>query len=60
MTFLHIFMAQIVEILPQVRQGPTYSTYSIVVADVLEALCRQGINNHDIDLVKPRELCPPM
>ena len=26
MSFLHIGMAEVVEILPQVRQGPTYST----------------------------------
>ena len=26
MSFLHIDMVQVVEILPQVRQGPTYST----------------------------------
>ena len=26
MSFLHIDMTQVVEILPQMRQGPTYST----------------------------------
>ena len=29
MSFLHIDMTQVVEILPQVRQGPTYSTESV-------------------------------
>ena len=29
MSFLHIDMTQVVEILPQIRQGPTYSTQSI-------------------------------
>ena len=35
MSFLHIHMTQVVEILPQIRQGPTYSTVSIMGADVL-------------------------
>ena len=37
MSFLHIDMTQLVEILPQVRQGPTYLFYivNIMVADVL-------------------------
>ena len=49
MSFLHIDRTQVVEILPQVRQEPTYSTYP-------GSLRRQGISSNDIDLVKPREL----
>ena len=40
-SFLHIDAMQVVEILPEIRQEPTYSTYS---------LRRQDINS----LVKPR------
>ena len=35
MSFLYIDMTQVVEILPHVRQGPTYSTSSIMFASVL-------------------------
>ena len=35
MSFLHIDMTQVVEILPQIRQGPTHSTVNIMAAGVL-------------------------
>ena len=34
-SYLHIDTTQVVEILPQIRQEPTYSTVSIMAADVL-------------------------
>ena len=61
MSFLHIDMAQVVETFPQVRQGPTYSTYS--GSQYHGCWCpgdarSQGISNNDIDLVKLRKLGP--
>ena len=58
MPFLHINMTQVVEILPQVRQGPT-----ILHSQYHGCWCSgdarsQGISNHDFDLVKPRWLGP--
>ena len=54
MSFLHIVMTQVVEICPQVRQGPAYSTVSIMAADDLVGDARsQGISNHDIYHVEP-------
>ena len=35
MPFLHTDVAQVVEILSQVNQGPTYYTVKIMAADVL-------------------------
>ena len=46
MSFLHIDMAQVVEILPQVRQEVNYSTCP-------GSARSQGINNHDINYVEP-------
>ena len=51
-SFLHIDMKKVVEILPQIRQEPTYSTYHGWWCPG-EARS-QGISSHDIDLVKPR------
>ena len=54
-SFLHIDMTQVLNILPKLRPGPTYSTKSI------SSLRRQDISSHsqDIDLVKPRYLVHP-
>ena len=53
-SYHHIDTTQVVEILPQIRQEPTilYSQYHgcWCPGDVRS----QGINSHDIDLVKPR------
>ena len=35
MSFLHIDMIQVVEILPQIRQGPTHYLVNIMAAGVL-------------------------
>ena len=35
MSFFNIEMTEVVEILPQVRQGSNYSTVNIMAADVL-------------------------
>ena len=49
-SFLHIDMTQVVEILPQVGQERTYSTQLISWVP----MSWRGKVNHDIDLVKPR------
>ena len=56
MSFLQIDMAQVIEILPQVRKELSYSTVSTMGADVLAT---QGARASatmiiDIDLVKPK------
>ena len=55
MSFLHIDMTHVVEILPQVRQE-LYLFYmvSIMGAEVLATQGARASANHDIDLVKPR------
>ena len=52
MSFLHIDMTQVVEILPQIRQGPTHSQYHgcWCPGDARS----QDISSYDIDIVKPR------
>ena len=58
-SFLYIDMTQVVEILPQITQEPTYSyKVNIMAADVLATPGSQGISSHDIDLVKPSSLGP--
>ena len=55
LSFLHTVMTKVVEILPQVRRGRTYSTKSTSYGCWCPgSLRRQGISNHDINLVKPR------
>ena len=52
MSFFFIDMTQVVEILPQIRPGPTHSQYHgcCCAGDARS----QGISSYDIDLVKPR------
>ena len=47
---LHIDMAQMVEIIPYVRQKLTYSTQSM--SWLLMSLRSQGFSNHDLDYVE--------
>ena len=53
MLFLHIDMTQVVQILPQVRRKPTYSTHGCWCPGNTR---NKGISNRDIGLVKPSEL----
>ena len=45
MSFLHIVMTQVVEIFPQVRQGPAHSTVSIMAADDLAGDARSQLGH---------------
>ena len=49
MLFLHIDMAQVVQILFRVRQQLTYSAWVLMYGDARS----QGISTHDIYYLKP-------
>ena len=55
LSFLQTNTTQVVEILPLVRQGPTVPSVSSLYHGCWRPgdARRQGISNHDIDLVKP-------
>ena len=54
-SFIHIDTTQVVEILSQIRQEPTYQYHGCWC---LGSLRNQGISSHDIDIVKRRWLGP--
>ena len=53
-SFILIDLTQVLKILPQVREGPTYSIQSISWLLMSCDVRSQNIRSHDVDLDKPR------
>ena len=55
MSFLYFDMTQVVEIFPEMSQGPTHSTreyiVNIMAADILAMQGARAISSYDIDLL---------